>query len=86
MTVQRKHNKFVTTVSCQLTIPDYNKNMQGVDWHDKLRAKYDLSSIHRFKRYYITHQLAKMDIGITNSCIYHALANPKLKKKNGHIL
>jgi hypothetical protein len=25
-----------------------------------------------------------MDIGITNAYIYHFLANPQLKKKNGH--
>jgi hypothetical protein len=42
-----------------------------------------LASHHGFKKYYITHQLSQVDIGITNAGIYFSLANPHLKNKEG---
>jgi hypothetical protein len=85
MMVRRQRKKLVANVSCLITVPAYSKNMQGVDHHDQLQSKFVLSSRHGFKKYYIIHQLAQMDIGITHACIYHVLANPQLKKKEGHI-
>jgi uncharacterized protein YcbK (DUF882 family) len=81
MAVRRQRKKIVANVSCPTTVPASNKNMQGVDPHDQLRAKFALSLRHGFTKYYITHQLAHMDIGIINAFIYFFLANPHLKKR-----
>jgi hypothetical protein len=61
----------------------YNDGMQGVDRHDQLRSKIALASHHGFMKYYVTHQLAQVDIGITNAGIYFSLAHPHLKKEEG---
>jgi hypothetical protein len=61
----------------------YNDGMGGVDRHDQLRSKFALSSRHGFKKYYVTHQLAQVDIGITNAGIYISLVHPHLKNKGG---
>jgi hypothetical protein len=82
--VWHQRKKLLANVSCPTTVPAYNKNMQGVDCHGQLRIKIDLSSRHGFKKYYITHQLAQMDIGNTHACTYQFLANPQIKKKEGH--
>jgi hypothetical protein len=70
-------------VPCLLAVPNYNNNMQEVDRHDQLRSRFILASRHRFKKYYITHQLPQMDMGITNAAICYFEANPHLKKKEG---
>jgi hypothetical protein len=64
-------------------IPMYNDGMQGVDRHNQLRSKFALASRRGLKRYYVTHQLAQVDIGITNVAIYFSLAHPHLKNKEG---
>jgi hypothetical protein len=68
-------------VPCPLAIPNYNNNMQGVHRHDQLPSRFALVSQHGFKKYYITHQLAQIDMGITNTSIYYFKANPHLKKE-----
>jgi hypothetical protein len=52
-----------------------------VDHHDQLRSKFALASHHGFKKYYVTHQLAQVDIGITNEGIYFSLVHPHFKNK-----
>jgi hypothetical protein len=54
-----------------------------VDRHDQLRSKFALASHHGFKKYHIMHQLAQVDIVITNTGIYLSLTNPHLKNKEG---
>jgi hypothetical protein len=70
-------------ITCHLAIPNYKKNMQGFDRHYHCCSRFTLSSRHGFKKYYITHQLAQIDMGITNNAIYYVEANPHLKKKEG---
>jgi hypothetical protein len=57
--------------------------MQCVDGHDQLRSRFALASRHVFKKYYITHQLAQLDICITNAGILYFKAHPELKNKEG---
>jgi hypothetical protein len=66
-----------------LAIPKYNNVMQGVDRHDQLRSRFALASRHGFKKYYITHQLAQLDMGITHAGILQFEAHPELKNKEG---
>jgi hypothetical protein len=77
----RGATKLQTT--CPRAIHMYNYGMQGVDRHDQLRSNFALASCHGFKKYYIMHQLAQVDIVITNAGIYFSLANPHLKNKKG---
>jgi hypothetical protein len=85
MIIQRQLKKHVAHMSCPTTAPAYTTTLQGVDHHYQLRAKFALSSRHGFNKYYTTHQLAQMDIGITTTCIYYFFTNPHPKKKEGRI-
>jgi hypothetical protein len=60
----------------------YTAGIQGVYRHDKLRSKFALAARHGFKKYYVTHQLAQCDIGITNTGIYNFLDTIILKTKD----
>jgi hypothetical protein len=82
-TVTRQRGSRQMEVTCHLAIPNYNNDMQGVDHHEQLRSRFTLASRLGFKKYYITHQLAQMDMGITNADIYYFEANPHLKKREG---
>jgi hypothetical protein len=70
-------------IPCMCAIPMYNDVMQGVGRHDQLRSKFALASLRGFKKYYVTHQLAEVGIGITNAGIYFSLAYPHLNNKEG---
>jgi hypothetical protein len=43
----------------------------------------DLASWHGFKKCHSTHQLAQLDMGITNAGIYYFEGHPELKNKEG---
>jgi hypothetical protein len=64
-----------------LTVPKNNNGMQVVDRHDQLQSRFALASRHGFKKYYITHQLTQLDIGITNAGILYFESHPQLKNK-----
>jgi hypothetical protein len=82
MVMQQRGSKHMM-IPCPLSIFNYTNNMQGVDCHDQLRSRFALASRHGFKKYYITMQLAQIDMGITNAAILLLDANPHLKKKKG---
>jgi hypothetical protein len=82
-TVWRQGGADKLQIPCPRAIPMYNDGMQGMDRHDQLRLKFALSSRHGFKKYYVTHQLAQVGIGIKNAGIYFSLAHPHLKNKEG---
>jgi hypothetical protein len=66
------------------TVKAYNAYMQGVDQHDQLRALFSLTKRHGFKKRYVNMWLALINIAFTNASICYLLANPELKKKEGH--
>jgi hypothetical protein len=82
-TVWRQRGAAKVQIPRPRAIPMYNDGMQGVDCHDQLRSTFALASRHCFKKYYITHQLSQVDIGITNAGIYLSLANTHLNNKDG---
>jgi hypothetical protein len=82
-TVWRQRGAAKLQIPCPRAIPMYNDGMRGVDHHDQLRSKFALASRHGFKKYYVTHQLAQVDIEIKNAGIYFSLAHPHLKNKEG---
>jgi hypothetical protein len=82
-TVRLQRGAAKLQIPCPRAIPMYNDGIQGVDRHDQLRSKFALASRHGFKKYYVTHQLAQVDIGITIVGINFSLAHPHLKNKEG---
>jgi hypothetical protein len=61
-----------------LSIPKYTNDMQCVGRHNQLRSRFALASRHGSYKYYIMHQLAQLDIGITNAGILNFEAHPEL--------
>jgi hypothetical protein len=82
-TVWRQCGAARLQIPCPRAIHIYSDGMKGVDRHDQLRSTFALASCHDFKKYYITHHLTQVDIGITNAGIYFSLAHPHLKNKEG---
>jgi hypothetical protein len=82
-TVWKQRGAAKLQIPCPRAIPMYNDGMQGVDRHDQLRSKFALASHRGFKKNSVTHQLAQVDIGIINACIYLSLEHPHLKNKEG---
>jgi hypothetical protein len=83
-TVSRHIGKDKRDVPAPKTVKAYNAYMQGVDRHDQLRATLALTKRHMFNKWYVKIWLALIDIAFTNASICYFLANPELKKKEGH--
>jgi hypothetical protein len=82
-TVWRQRGAAKLQIACPREIRMYNDGMQGADCYDQLRSTFALASRHGFKKYYVTHHLAQVDIGIANEGIYLCLAHTHLKNKEG---
>jgi hypothetical protein len=83
-TVSRQIGKDKRDVVLQKTVKSYNAYIQGIDRHDQLRATFTLTKRHGFNKWYVKTWLALIDIAFTNASICYFLANPDLKKKEGH--
>jgi hypothetical protein len=55
-----------------------------VDWHDQLMALFYLKKRHGFKKWHVKIWLTLVNIDLTDVSICYSLANPELKKKEGH--
>ena len=67
-------------IKAPVAVKNYNKNMQGVDRHDQLRARFSLADRHQFKKYYVKLMLGLMDIALTNAWIAYKMVNMKTMK------
>lgn len=54
-------------------IKEYNKNMQGVDRHDQLRARFSVADGHSFQKWYKKLGLAVIDIARVNAFLTQKL-------------
>jgi hypothetical protein len=82
--VSQQIRKDKQEVPAPKTVKAYNAYMQGVDRHDQLWATFALTKRHGFKKWYVKMWLALIESALTNASICYFLANPELKKKEGH--
>jgi hypothetical protein len=83
-TVSHQIEKDKSDVSAPKTVQAYNTYMQGIGHHDQLRAMFSLTKRNGFKKWDVKMWPALIDITLTNASICYFLANPELKKKEGH--
>ncbi len=83
VTVSRRIREKKVDVSAPMAIKNYNKYIDGVDRHDRLRSTFLLGKKLHFKKYYVKLFLFLCDIGFTNAWIYYKMCNPDATKKYG---